>query len=72
MGVADMRLFSERLAEQYTVVRYDGRGIGLSERYAGEFTEEMRQRDLDAVIQAVGDQPGVLLGIFEGGWTAAA
>lgn len=68
----EMRLFWERLAERYTVVRYDGRGIGLSERYTGAFTEETRQRDLEAVIRAAGIERAVLLGISEGGWTAAA
>ena len=68
----EMRLFWERLAERYTVVRYDGRGIGLSDRYSGEFTEETRQRDLDAVLNAAGAEQAVLLGISEGGWTAAA
>ena len=67
----DLRRFWEQLAEQHTVVRYDGRGIGLSERYAGEFTEETRQRDLDAVLTAVGAEKAALLGISEGGWTAA-
>jgi DNA-binding winged helix-turn-helix (wHTH) protein len=46
----DMRRFWENLAERHTVVRYDGRGIGLSDRYTGEFTEETRQRDLHAVL----------------------
>ena len=68
----DMRRFWERLAERHTVVRYDGRGIGLSERYTGEFTAETRQRDLEAVIAAVGAEKAVLLGVSEGGWTAAA
>ena len=68
----EMRMFWERLAEQYTVVRYDGRGIGLSERYTGEFTEETRLRDLEAVLNASGSNGAVLLGISEGGWTAAA
>lgn len=68
----EMRLFWERLADRYTVVRYDGRGIGLSDRFTGEFTEETRQRDLDAVLTAVGADRVVLLGISEGGWTAAA
>jgi pimeloyl-ACP methyl ester carboxylesterase/DNA-binding winged helix-turn-helix (wHTH) protein len=67
----DLRRFWEHLAETHTVVRYDGRGIGLSDRYAGEFTEETRQRDLDAVLTAVAAEKAVLLGISEGGWTAA-
>ena len=67
----DLRRFWEHLAERHTVVRYDGRGIGLSDPYAGEFTEETRQRDLDAVLTAIGTEKTVLLGISEGGWTAA-
>jgi DNA-binding winged helix-turn-helix (wHTH) protein/pimeloyl-ACP methyl ester carboxylesterase len=67
----DLRRFWERLAEHHTVVRYDGRGIGLSDRYTGEFTEETRQRDLEAVLSAIGAEKAVLLGISEGGWTAA-
>jgi DNA-binding winged helix-turn-helix (wHTH) protein/pimeloyl-ACP methyl ester carboxylesterase len=67
----DLRRFWEQLAEQHTVVRYDGRGIGLSGPYNGEFTEETRQRDLDAVLTAIGAEKVVLLGISEGGWTAA-
>ncbi len=67
----DLRLFWERLAESHTVVRYDGRGIGLSDPYTGEFTEETRQLDLDAVLAAVGAEKAILLGISEGGWTAA-
>jgi pimeloyl-ACP methyl ester carboxylesterase len=67
----DLRLFWERLADEFTVVRYDGRGMGLSDRYTGEFTEDTRQLDLDAVLTAVGAEPAALLGISEGGWTAA-
>jgi len=67
----DLRLFWECLAERHTVVRYDGRGIGLSDRYTGEFTEDTRQFDLDAVLTAVGAENAILLGISEGGWTAA-
>jgi len=68
----DLRHFWERLAETYTVVRYDGRGTGLSYRYEGEFTEETRQLDLDAVLTEVEANNAILLGISEGGWTAAA
>ena len=67
----DLRRFWETLAEQHTVIRYDGRGMGLSDRFSGDFTEETRQRDLDAVISAAGLDQAVLLGISEGGWTAA-
>jgi DNA-binding winged helix-turn-helix (wHTH) protein/alpha-beta hydrolase superfamily lysophospholipase len=67
----DMRRFWEHLAERHTVVRYDGRGIGLSSPYTGEFTEETRQRDVDAVLTAIGAKNAVLLGISEGGWSAA-
>lgn len=67
----DLRHLWERLAERFTVVRYDGRGIGLSARFTGEFTEETRQNDLKAVLDAIGSGPAALLGISEGGWTSA-
>jgi pimeloyl-ACP methyl ester carboxylesterase len=67
----DLRRFWEHLAERHTVVRYDGRGMGLSDPYTGDFTEETRQLDLEAVLTAVGAEKAVLLGISEGGWTAA-
>lgn len=67
----ELRRFWETLAEHYTVVRYDGRGMGLSDRYAGNFTEETRQLDLAAVLDAAGAERAALLGISEGGWTAA-
>jgi pimeloyl-ACP methyl ester carboxylesterase/tetratricopeptide (TPR) repeat protein len=71
----DLRALWERLSAHHTVVRFDGRGIGLSDRWAGEFSEESRERDLDAVLDALGasaSRPAALLGISEGGWTAAA
>jgi pimeloyl-ACP methyl ester carboxylesterase len=67
----EMRSLWQTLAERFTVVRYDGRGIGLSERYTGEFTEETRQLDLEAVLDAIGVADINLLGVSEGGWTAA-
>ena len=67
----DLRYFWERLAEIFTVVRYDGRGIGLSNRWDGDFSEETRQLDLEAVLKSVGDESAILLGISEGGWTSA-
>ncbi len=66
-----LRLIWERLGETHTVVRYDGRGIGLSSPWSEEFTEKTRQLDLDAVLKAVGVDKVALFGISEGGWTAA-
>jgi pimeloyl-ACP methyl ester carboxylesterase len=67
----DLRRFWEELAQRDTVVRYDGRGMGLSDPYDGDFTEDVRQLDLDAVLAAIGAPEVALLGISEGGWTAA-
>jgi hypothetical protein len=68
----DLRLFCEGLAEEHTVVRYDGRGIGLSDPYRGAFTEETRLLDLEAVLNAIGAEKVILLGISEGRLTAAS
>jgi pimeloyl-ACP methyl ester carboxylesterase len=67
----DLRHFWESLAEHFTVVRYDGRGTGLSDSYEGPFTEETRQLDLEAVLAAAGTDKAILLAISEGGWTSA-
>ena len=67
----ELRFFWEKLAEDFTVIRYDGRGIGLSDPWPGEFTEETRLRDVDAVLTDVGMETVTLLGISEGGWTTA-
>jgi pimeloyl-ACP methyl ester carboxylesterase len=66
-----LRLIWERLGETHAVTRYDGRGIGLSGPWPGQFSEETRQRDLEAVLDAAGVEPVVLYGVSEGGWTAA-
>lgn len=66
-----LRLMWELLAKKHTVVRYDGRGIGLSSSWAEGFSEEQRQLDLDAVMNAIGAKKAILYGISEGGWTAA-
>jgi pimeloyl-ACP methyl ester carboxylesterase len=66
-----LRLLWERLARTHTVVRYDGRGIGLSDHWSEAFTEETRQLDLEAVLNAVHAENADLLGISEGGWTAS-
>jgi pimeloyl-ACP methyl ester carboxylesterase len=66
-----LRFLWQKLAEQLSVIRYDGRGFGLSDPYDGEFSEETRRLDLDAVMKAAEVEKATLLGISEGGWTAA-
>jgi pimeloyl-ACP methyl ester carboxylesterase len=46
------RSFWERLGQRHQVIRYDGRGVGLSERTM-EFSSDTRLQDLEAVIEAV-------------------
>jgi pimeloyl-ACP methyl ester carboxylesterase len=66
-----LRRLWQALAVKHTVVRYDGRGIGMSGPWEREFTEETRQLDLAAVLDALETERAILLGISEGGWTAA-
>ncbi len=42
----------ERLGKNRLVVRYDGRGTGLSTRDVHDFSLEARLQDLEAVVQA--------------------
>ena len=64
------RRFWERLARRHLLVRYDGRGIGLSDRHIDEISLETRVRDLEAVVAAAGVDRFALLGTSEGGATA--
>lgn len=51
------------LSPHHSVVRYDRRGTGLSDREAGGFSPQEASADLDAVIRAVGDEPLPLAGM---------
>ncbi len=53
-NVPTWQTFIERLAEGRTLVQYDGRGTGLSDRRAGDLSQEARVRDLEAVVEATG------------------
>jgi pimeloyl-ACP methyl ester carboxylesterase len=63
------RSFWERLGEKHQVIRYDGRGIGLSEKTM-EFSLETRLRDLEAVIDASGVERFAITATSEGCRTA--
>jgi class 3 adenylate cyclase/pimeloyl-ACP methyl ester carboxylesterase len=58
--------FLRRLARFATVVTFDKRGQGLSDRVAGAPTLEERADDVRAVLDAVGLQRTAILGISEG------
>ncbi|MEX2224899.1 MAG: adenylate/guanylate cyclase domain-containing protein [Dehalococcoidia bacterium] len=62
-------LFSA-LAENHTLVRYDERGTGLSDRQVDEISLEGLVRDLEAVVDTLGLERFALLGISQGGPTA--
>lgn len=63
------RRFWEALGENRRLVRYDGRGMGLSDP-AEEFSSESRLRDLEAVVDAAEVERFDLLGLSEGCGTA--
>ncbi len=60
------RQFLETLAADFTLVRYDGRGSGLSQREPFDFSLEARLRDLEAVIDRTQTGSFALLGNLQG------
>lgn len=54
------------LGERHTVVRYDERGCGLSDRDVGELSVDAWVGDLEAVVDAAGLERFGLLGISQG------
>jgi class 3 adenylate cyclase len=61
------RLLLEPVAEHYTVIRYDKRGTGLSDRNVSDFSIDARLRDLEAVVNHLKLDTFALQGISEGG-----
>ncbi len=57
-------------SRNHLVVRYDGRGFGLSDRDVTDFSLEARVRDLETVVDALGLERFVLYGYSAGGPTA--
>lgn len=63
------RRFWQRLAQNHQVVRYDGRGMGLSDP-AEDLSLETRIRDLEGVVDALGLERFAILGISAGVYQA--
>lgn len=56
----------QRLAARFRLVRYDGRGNGLSDRDVADISQDGFVRDLDAVIDTLDADRFVLLGLSQG------
>jgi pimeloyl-ACP methyl ester carboxylesterase/DNA-binding CsgD family transcriptional regulator len=66
------RHWFEALAETRTLIRYDPRGSGLSDRDVEDFSLDAWVSDLDAVVNAAGLRRFPLVGLCQGGVVAAA
>ena len=61
------RRYCERLAEFTRLIRFDKRGMGMSDRVPGATTLEQRMDDIRAVLDAVGSERASVMGESEGG-----
>ena len=55
------------LAHQHSLLRYDGRGIGLSQRDIPEMSFSRLVADLETVVDHAGLERFILLGLSQGG-----
>jgi class 3 adenylate cyclase len=68
----ESRSWYERLAEKRKLVRYDGRGTGLSERDVTDYSLDARVLDLEAIVDRLGLGRFALLGAHDSGPVAIA
>jgi class 3 adenylate cyclase len=68
----ECRRWYERLAEKRKLVRYDARGVGLSERDVADYSLDARVTDLEAVADRLGLERFALLGMAISGPVAIA
>ena len=61
------RRWCERLGEFTRLIRFDKRGLGMSDRVPGATTLEERMDDIRAVLDAVGSERAAVIGESEGG-----
>lgn len=66
------RHWLEGLGEAHTVIRYDERGSGLSDREVGDLSVDTWVADLETVVDAAGLDRFVLLGVSQGAAIALA
>ena len=63
----ELRRSAERMAQKRRLVRYDGRGTGLSDRNVSAFSLDTMVLDLEAVVDRLDLEKFALLGIFFSG-----
>jgi pimeloyl-ACP methyl ester carboxylesterase/DNA-binding CsgD family transcriptional regulator len=61
-----MQPWVEDLSKRYTLLRFDQRGTGLSDREVPEISPEWHVHDLEAVVDAAGFERFALLGLSQG------
>jgi len=66
------RHWFDALSHRRTLIRYDARGSGLSDRRVDDFSLERWVDDLEAVVDAAGLTRFPLIGLCQGGVVAAA
>jgi pimeloyl-ACP methyl ester carboxylesterase len=64
----DYARFFTRLADFSRLIRFDRRGMGMSDRDVEQSTLEERVDDIRAVMDAAGSERAALLGVSEGGY----
>jgi class 3 adenylate cyclase len=67
-----IRRWYERVAQERMIVRYDGRGTGLSDRQVSDYSLETQLLDLKAVVERLGVTRVLLGGIGASGPAAIA
>jgi len=67
-----LRPLLDAIGAGHTLVRYDERGCGLSERAVDDFSLDTWVRDLETVVDTLGLERFPLLGISQGGAVAIA
>ena len=69
---ADLRGLYERVARTRRLIRYDGRGTGLSDRVVADYSLEARVMDLDAVVERLSLERFAVFGALSSGLVAIA
>ena len=70
LGNPVRRAWLSMLSRRNTLIRYDARGTGLSDRDRADFSLQRQIEDLEAVVEAAKCDRFALLGLWTGGAVA--